>query len=95
MLEVKTHFAQVPVEVVRRLVGVQISETAIALLPCRICANPVRLEDSKTDASGQAVHEGCYVASLTSATHSRQRAVVRGLAARVLVYGSTEGAKRA
>jgi hypothetical protein len=28
---------------------------------CRICAGPISLENSKTDESGKAVHEQCYV----------------------------------
>jgi len=28
---------------------------------CCICARPLRLENSKTDESGKAVHEHCYV----------------------------------
>jgi hypothetical protein len=29
--------------------------------PCAICKESVRLEDSKTDEYGRAVHENCYV----------------------------------
>jgi hypothetical protein len=28
---------------------------------CSICNKPVKLETSKTDELGKAVHEGCYV----------------------------------
>ena len=28
---------------------------------CAVCKEPVTLEESKTDARGQAVHENCYV----------------------------------
>ena len=33
---------------------------------CVICEEPVKLEESKTDENGQAIHEECYVSSLTS-----------------------------
>ena len=33
---------------------------------CCICAMPVRLETSKTDAQGHAVHEECYVRKISS-----------------------------
>ena len=32
-----------------------------SLISCSICHKPVRLETTKTDASGLAVHEDCYV----------------------------------
>ena len=32
---------------------------------CAICKESVTLEDSKADEHGQAVHEDCYVSSLT------------------------------
>lgn len=34
-------------------------------LPCSICGNPVQLETSNTDERGKAVHEGCYVFTVT------------------------------
>jgi hypothetical protein len=37
-------------------------------LPCSICNNPVRLETSNTDECGRAVHERCYVLTLTQRT---------------------------
>ena len=35
-------------------------------LECAICKEAVELEESKTDESGQAIHEACYVSSLTT-----------------------------
>jgi hypothetical protein len=29
--------------------------------PCAICEQPVKLEESKTDEHGHAVHENCYI----------------------------------
>jgi hypothetical protein len=34
-------------------------------LLCSICGNPVRLETSNTDELGKAVHEKCYVRTVT------------------------------
>jgi hypothetical protein len=31
---------------------------------CAICKEPVKLEDSKADERGQAVHEDCYVSQI-------------------------------
>jgi hypothetical protein len=33
----------------------------LRLPKCRICNKPVELETAKTDESGKAVHEDCYV----------------------------------
>jgi len=33
---------------------------------CAICKEAVKLEESKTDENGQAIHEECYVSSLTT-----------------------------
>jgi len=30
-------------------------------LICNICSKPVKIETSKTDEHGKAVHEGCYL----------------------------------
>lgn len=34
---------------------------------CAICHTPVRLETSKTDSNGNAIHEDCYVRTIASA----------------------------
>lgn len=36
---------------------------------CPICHQPVKLESSKTDEDGTAVHERCYVESICSQLH--------------------------
>jgi Flp pilus assembly pilin Flp len=36
--------------------------------PCRICSKPVLLENSKTDETGLAIHEECYVSKLSHQT---------------------------
>jgi|HubBroStandDraft_4_1064222.scaffolds.fasta_scaffold63053_1 hypothetical protein len=38
---------------------------SIASLSCLICDKPVRLETAKTDEFGNAVHEECYVLSIS------------------------------
>lgn len=35
-------------------------------LACSICKQPIRLETSKTDEYGKAVHEECYVLKISS-----------------------------
>jgi hypothetical protein len=40
----------------------------LAYLPCSICGNPVRLETSKTDELGNAVHEECYITKVRRPT---------------------------
>ncbi len=59
----KTHFEQVPLDVVKRIVAAdpQRSEAGVV---CTICGKQVRYEDSKTDERGRPVHESCYVMSL-------------------------------
>ena len=32
---------------------------------CRLCKNPVKIEDTFTDEQGKAVHEECYVKMIT------------------------------
>jgi len=36
---------------------------------CVICKESVKLEESKADEHGQAIHEECYVARLTKYSH--------------------------
>jgi hypothetical protein len=59
----KTHFEQVPLDVVKRIVATE-RESGAGTVPCTICGNAVRFEDSKTDERGRPVHENCYVTSL-------------------------------
>jgi len=40
------------------------------LLICSICHKAVKLETTKTDASGRAVHEECYVQAITNKSPS-------------------------
>jgi hypothetical protein len=49
----------------RPLYGIRLQHPA-SLPFCPICNEPVRLENSKTDGNGKAVHEECYLWSLTS-----------------------------
>jgi hypothetical protein len=62
----KTHFEQVPLDVVKRIMATELPSEADAV-PCTICGNPVRFDDSKTDERGRPVHESCYVTNLPHA----------------------------
>jgi hypothetical protein len=62
----KTHFEQVPLDVVKRIVAPDPRESEPGAA-CTICGNRVRFEDSKTDERGRPVHENCYVANLPHA----------------------------
>jgi hypothetical protein len=73
MKKSKMHFEQIPLEAVKKLVAARLDLTVPSALACRICGNPVRLEDCKTDESGRAVHEPCYIASLTADASTGQR----------------------
>ena len=39
---------------------------------CSICHKPVKLETSKTDAQGRAIHEECYVQAVTRGAQPSQ-----------------------
>jgi len=41
--------------------------------PCAICKESVKLEESKTDELGQAVHENCYVSRLVARSRGGSR----------------------
>lgn len=76
MGKAKTHFEQIPLEVVRK---VAIKEKSDAVL-CTICERPVDLKKCKTDEDGSAVHETCYFEKVShplaidsKATDSRSR----------------------
>lgn len=60
-MKAKTHFEQVPVEVVKR-----IAQKDNSPLPafCAICGDEVALEQCKIDETGDPVHESCYVSRL-------------------------------
>jgi hypothetical protein len=68
-----TYFEQIPVRKVKEIVATPESQAIESLLPgrvpyalqCRICHKPVPVENAKTDDYGKAVHEGCYIVSLT------------------------------
>lgn len=60
----KTHFEQIPLDVVKRIVATTPKESGLGAAACTICGNAVPFEDSKTDERGQPVHENCYVTNL-------------------------------
>ena len=62
-----THFEQVPISVVKKVVGLELLRP---LAYCAICNKPVELERCKTDEAGDAVHEDCYVSKVSQPTRS-------------------------
>jgi hypothetical protein len=68
-----TYFEQIPVQRVKEIVATPANQGIESLLPgrvshalqCRICRKPVPVETAKTDDRGQAVHEECYILSVT------------------------------
>lgn len=65
MRKLKTHFEQVPLAVAKK-VAIR-EKNSSRPVPCVICRRPVNLEDCKIDHDGAAVHEKCYVESLSRA----------------------------
>ncbi len=69
----KTHFEQIPVREVKDMIarmsgkqeGAENSGSAPSFLYCSMCHKVVPIEVAKTDGEGRAVHEDCYVVSLT------------------------------
>jgi hypothetical protein len=76
-----THYERIPVWKVKEIMAIRknqgIQSHAPAdirpILLCRICREPVCLETAKTDDNGQAIHEVCYMSSLTRETGSWTR----------------------
>jgi len=68
-----TYFEQIPVRKVkeimaapdRREVESMLAGRPLPALQCSICRKPVPVETAKTDGHGKAVHEECYIVSLT------------------------------
>lgn len=87
MGKAETYFEQIPVrEVKRRVKDIDISlplnretdsetrDSSKLILHCNLCRKPVPVETAKTDGYGQAIHEECYLFSVTDkATPSRTR----------------------
>lgn len=72
MKKTKTYFEQIPVEQVKEMIvgfekpaDTQITLGMQPILHCRMCRKPVMIETAKTDWDGQAIHEDCYLTSLT------------------------------
>ena len=71
-----TYFEQISVRRVKEIVAAldrQAVESMLAgrpspALQCSICRKPVPVETAKTDGYGKAVHEECYIVSLTQAS---------------------------
>ena len=68
-----TYFEQIPVEKVKAMItgmtetqpGTRSSADTPMILHCRMCHEPVPVETAKTDWQGQAIHEECYVISVS------------------------------
>jgi len=80
MQKARTYFEQIPVEAVKNL-SLGFAEKLAAeprhrglhsSLQCRICSKPVAVEIAKTDGDGQAVHEECYILSVTAISRTRR-----------------------
>ena len=88
MRKTHTYFEQIPVEKVKEMLvhlpesqelRPPVSASLHHVLRCTICSQPVPVETAKTDANGRAIHEECYLMSVTaetaaSGTRSRPRA---------------------
>jgi hypothetical protein len=73
----QTYFEQIPVEKVKAMLvhlpesqGLRppVSATLHHVLRCTICSQPVPVETAKTDSNGQAIHEECFIVSVTGKT---------------------------
>lgn len=82
MRKTQTYFEQIPVEKVKEMLvhlpesqeaRPQISRSLHNVLTCTICHQPVPVETAKTDGNGHAIHEECYLVSLTGNTADSRR----------------------
>jgi hypothetical protein len=85
MRNADSHFEQIPLEQLRRLIGQgQVTRFGPTggprvILECGICHLPVPVETAKTDSDGKAVHDACYLNSLAlTALFSRTRRIQPG-----------------
>jgi hypothetical protein len=75
MRKAATHFEQIPVRKVKDMIATLSQNESVnvkatlhstrPILQCRICSEPIPIETAKTDGDGQAIHEECYILSLT------------------------------
>ena len=87
MRKIQTYFEQIPVERVKAMlvhlpespeVRAQVSARPHNVLHCTICHQPVPVETAKTDGNGRAIHEECYLMSLTAdAAATRMNSIPR------------------
>jgi len=76
MKKAKMNFEQVSLDVVKNLVAGRFDSTASGSLTCRICGNPLQLEDCKADEMGRAVHGPCYLSTLVADAAAGQRRTI-------------------
>jgi hypothetical protein len=92
MRKTQTYFEQIPVEKVKAMllhfpespeararVSASLHSASLHnVLHCTICHQPVPVETAKTDGNGRAIHEECYLMSLTADTAaSRMNSIPR------------------
>jgi hypothetical protein len=80
MRKAATYFEQIPVQKVKNMIVAlrenksvhtkQTLHSTRSILHCRICSKPIPVESAKTDGEGQAIHEECYILSLTQKSAS-------------------------
>ncbi len=63
----KTYFAQIPLDVAKKMAG---HSTRPAT--CAICRKPVALEKCMIDEKGGAVHAGCYYRKVSRRTSAKK-----------------------
>lgn len=77
MRKTQSYFEQIPVQTVKEMMQhlpesqearAQFSRSLHNVLSCSICRQPVPLETAKTDGNGRAIHEECYIMSLSRET---------------------------
>jgi len=61
----KTTFEQIPIALAKTIAERELNLSFAGLASCAICGNPVKLEESKTDERGKAVHESCYLTKMS------------------------------
>ena len=58
----RTRFEQVPITLAKKVAAEEVRLSGTHVSQCVICGTPVALVNCKTDESGAAVHETCYLA---------------------------------
>lgn len=67
-----TFFEQVPIAVAKQVARTEAELSRGHMMACAICGLRVELERCKIDEHGDAVHDGCYLASMITPTRQRR-----------------------